>query len=196
MKICMIALAACSVAVLAQGSEALPVQYGDNGHYYEYISASVDFDTALAQAAGMSYLGMQGYLATVTSAGESAFVAALHTGSGIGSSYWLGGSDAASEQTWAWITGPEAGQIFYQAGTCLTFCNWEPGEPNNSNTENALHGFTWWNSNDTWNDLGGGSTLSYVVEYSAATVPVPAGMALLLSGLGGLAAIRRRRSRR
>ncbi len=171
-------------------ANAVPIQYAGNGHYYEYISTSVNFATALSQAASLTHNGLQGHLATVTSAGENSFIASLRIGSGSSSAYWLAGSDAATEGTWAWVAGPEAGTVFYQNGVCLSaYCNWETSEPNQNGTENALHGYIWWNGNTTWNDISGtGFSASYVVEYSvsaaAAAVPSPASLPLLLSAIG------------
>lgn len=189
-------LTAVSAICLSVGiANATPVQYAGNGHYYEYISTSVDFAGALSQAGSLTHMGLQGHLATVTSTGEDAFIASLRSGSGINSAYWLAGSDAVTEGTWQWIAGPETGTVFYQGGVCQTYCGWETGEPNQNGAENALHGYIWWNGNDRWNDVdGNGLQFSYVVEYSGvAPVPLPASLPLLLTAFGGVAALRLRR---
>ena len=72
-------LTALTLAIGAIGaSQAAPVQWtvgsGGNGHWYEFISTSVDWNTARANALASTFLGMQGYLATITSLAENVFV--------------------------------------------------------------------------------------------------------------------------
>jgi hypothetical protein len=169
-------LAASPVAASAQ------TQWAGNGHYYQFVNTSVDWKGAFAAANASSYLGMQGYLATITSAGENAFIAAL-----AGKGAWLGGSDDVAEGTWTWRNGPEAGQAF-------TYTNWEPGEPNNSGNEDYLQ-INWWLPGG-WNDASG-PAIGYVIEYSGvSSVPEPSSYAVIAVGLVGLgfAARRRRQS--
>ena len=174
-------LAASPVAASAQ------TQWAGNGHYYQFVNTSVDWNGAFAAANASSYLGMQGYLATITSAGENTFIAGLITRSA-----WLGGSDDVIEGNWTWRNGPEAGQGF-------TYTNWESGEPNNA------WGGAWGGEdyleilvNGRWNDHGGpafpNQLNGYVIEYSS--VPEPSSYAVIAVGLVGLgfAARRRRQS--
>jgi hypothetical protein len=156
---------------------AVPIQWAGNGHYYEYFAGPVTAQNAFALAQAMNFSGMQGYLATVTSASEDAFVSATVAN---GQLAWLGGSDAGfAVNDWHWINGPEAGQAF-------TYANWAPGEPNNCcNGEDFVH--TNW-SNGQWNDHGGpgnfGQANGYVVEFSAPTANAPEPTTLLLLGAG------------
>ena len=92
---------------------AAPVYYGENGHYYERIDceAKTGCTWAFAKAAAeaCSYNGFQGYLATVTSAGEEEFivdnlgpyVSLIH--------HWIGGYQTAGSSEpdggWTWVTG-------------------------------------------------------------------------------------------
>src|SRR5262249_13610482 len=96
-----------------------------NGHYYRYVAASqITWNAANAAA-----IAAGGYLATITDANENAFVHNL-----VGSqNAWLGGSDAAQEGTWVWVTGPESGSIFYvnSPQSFPGYSNWNTGEPNN-----------------------------------------------------------------
>ena len=80
------------------------VVWGGNGHEYDVITAEdISWTAANAAASGM---GGGWHLATITSAAENAFVAGLlPTGAPDRSHFWLGGSDAASEGTWTWVTG-------------------------------------------------------------------------------------------
>ncbi|MBE9032735.1 DUF4347 domain-containing protein [filamentous cyanobacterium LEGE 11480] len=137
----------------------------DNGHFYEFVNAGgpITWTAARDAAAARSYFGLQGYLVTVTSAAESEFVSSKLQGQG-----WLGASDLAVENQWRWVTGPEAGQQFWQglgSGTPVDgrYSNWNTGEPNNSNNED----YGQFLANGEWNDLPNSisSIRAYVVEY-------------------------------
>ncbi|HEX2979980.1 MAG TPA: hypothetical protein VHO48_06930, partial [Anaerolineaceae bacterium] len=92
--------------------------YG-TGHYYEYIpNAQLNWTEAKAFTENQAYYGtgagkptgvygLQGYLATIASPEENAFIAGKVDGFG-----WIGSSDAGHDKIWQWETGPEAGTIF------------------------------------------------------------------------------------
>ena len=167
--------------------------YSGNGHYYKFVSSSVNWTVAKAAAAASTFNGLTGYLATITSAGENTFIVEK-TG---GSAAWVGGSDEYSqintatgastfanqveaEGHWYWVTGPEAGTEFWD-------------EHGNPSADGRISGqFQYWNNainqsgwgaepNDSgsrehyvqllvggtgnWNDLPNSSTLPYVIEY-------------------------------
>ena len=128
-----------------------------NGHYYKYVSGRTTWADARNQALGMTYNGMQGYLATPNSAAENSFIQRK----GQGLSIWLGASDIASEGCWRWADGPEANAaLFGTVGTpnCTidaagSYSNWTTGEPNNANAnENVAMMYL---GNGQWNDLRG-----------------------------------------
>ncbi|MBP5975992.1 VCBS repeat-containing protein [Brasilonema sp. CT11] len=104
----------------------------DNNHFYQFVSApNITWTEAESKAAGLSYLGLKGYLATITSDKEENFIQGKLQGNG-----WIGGSDAATEGDWRWVTGPEAGTQFWSGGADGSAVNgqytdWAPGEPNN-----------------------------------------------------------------
>jgi hypothetical protein len=149
------------------------IAFSGNGHFYDYIA----FDPSLPQkapgrswttarnaAATNSYFGLTGYLGTITSASEMAFVVGKVSGVA-----WLGATDTQTEGTFRWVTGPEAGTLLSSGYT-----NWNGGEPNNhAGVEDYVHMMTWTNPPGRWNDLpnlGGSSepykATGYIVEYN------------------------------
>ncbi len=185
-----IAALAASAAVPAG---AAPIVNPDNGHYYEYIANAVSFDQALAAAAASTFNGIQGYLATVTSAEEQSFIYDNVTRGGT----WFAGTDRDLEGTWTWVAGPESGTIFWVGGpngSSPTYANWAGGEPNNAGNENYLWGH--W-SGSGWNDIGS-ANLGYVIEYgglAVGAVPEPGTWGLMILGFGAVGGALRRRRR-
>ncbi|TDE29656.1 T9SS type B sorting domain-containing protein [Flavobacterium ranwuense] len=135
-----------------------------NGHFYEYVySPGISWTAAKLAAETKIYYGLKGYLATLTAADEAQLAGAQAAGNG-----WIGGSDIETEGVWKWITGPEA-------GTVMSYTNWNTGEPNNSNgIEHYAHVKAPGVSGipGSWNDLqlNGDSTgdyqsKGYIIEY-------------------------------
>ncbi|TNC68521.1 lectin-like protein [Rubellimicrobium roseum] len=193
-------LSALALAIgLATPALAGPVKWEGNGHYYELVTwySQATFGGAMAAAAGLSFLGASGHLATVTSASEQMFLDVLNwTSSGNGEGFhgytsaWLGASDAEEEGDWRWVTGPEAGQSLYS-----TWDNWADWEPNNMGRDGAENFAVGWWYDTMWNDMQDNyAALAYVVEYDVAPVPLPAGLPLLAAGLGLLGVAARRRT--
>lgn len=151
------------VSLVGQGEVFFP----ENGHLYEYVSLSANWTTARDAAALRSKYGAVGYLTTITSAEENAFVAARLLNAG-----WMGASDSVSEGDWKWVTGPEAGTSFWSGlsgGSSVDgrYANWGTGEPNDSGGEDCAQFLT--GGTGKWNDLPC-TTFSlpgYVVEYGA-----------------------------
>jgi hypothetical protein len=92
-----------------------------NGHFYEYSPTIRTWTAAKAYAESQSFFGRKGYLVTVSSAAENAFIYSL-----INYDTWIGCSDnfsqingaagytkyssqSLAEGKWHWITGPEKG---------------------------------------------------------------------------------------
>lgn len=194
-------IAITAAFVAATSAQAAPIVWeltdGGNGHAYEFITdTDVRFANAVADAATRSYNGVQGHLATITSAEENAFITAMLPDAGA---YYFGASDRDQEGIWKWIAGPEAGTVFYDAtnGTAYGYNNWRVGiEPNNLNgSENVIELLGHFPG--TWNDISEGRyRAGYIIEYSTAgavEVPLPASGLLLIGGLGAIA-LRRRKS--
>ena len=78
-------------------------------HYYEFVpSLGITWSAAKLAAENKYYFGIQGYLAAILSQDESNISRKLTNGVG-----WIGGSDQEVEGTWKWVTGPEAGIVFW-----------------------------------------------------------------------------------
>ena len=163
-----------------QGERLFSFTIGDanylpsTGHYYEYVAdVGILWTEARIRAEERTYNGLPGYLATITSADEAQLTGEQADGTG-----WIGGSDAAVEGTWRWVTGPEAGTIFWIGdvnGSAPNgeFSFWNNGEPNNLGDEDYAH-VTAPNVGirGSWNDLrnsgeptGDYQPKGYIVEY-------------------------------
>lgn len=147
-------------------------------HYYFYVADfGISWSAARTAAENSDFFGLQGYLATITTQEEAQLAGEQAQGTG-----WIGASDAETESTWKWVTGPEAGTTFWQGAVSGTpvndeFSFWNSGEPNNLGAipENYAHitdpsiGLP-----GSWNDLplGGDADVNspfhpkgYIVEY-------------------------------
>lgn len=143
------------------------VFFPDNGHLYEYVADVSTWQEANTAAALLTKYDSAGYLTTITSLEENAFVADRLDDAG-----WMGASDSAIEGDWKWVTGPENGTSFWSGlsgGSTVggNYENWATGEPNNSSEEDCAQFLS--GASGQWNDLNCGvQTLpGYVVEYGA-----------------------------
>lgn len=172
-----------------QWARAVPL-IGPSGNAYEFVRAeTISWDDASTLANEAVFEDVNGHLATIFDQAENDFVLSLLTG--VGGSVWLGGSDAAVEGEWRWVTGEQFWQGIWQgeAGPDVPFANWIAGvEPNNHlEGEDYLtmlgpDVFGWGNAAPgLWNDMSP-STMNrlersdfyihgYVVEYDVAPIP-------------------------
>ncbi len=145
-------------------TQNLPVQNPANGHYYEIVPVSVDWNTADQMARTMSYLGRPGHLVTIADAAEDQFVYFTLAGGPLGNA-WLGAYQDMTSPTyteplggWTWVTGEP-----------FVYTNWYAGEPNNGG--NQEHYLGYW-PNDQWNDYTptSNNVPRFVVEYEDTTI--------------------------
>ncbi|MCD0467951.1 T9SS type B sorting domain-containing protein [Flavobacterium sp. ENC] len=141
-------------------------------HYYLFIpSIGITWTAAKTAAEATNYYGLKGYLATILAADEAQLIGEQASGTG-----WIGGSDAETEGTWKWVTGPEA-------GTKMSYTFWNNGEPNNQGDEDYAHitqpGI---GIKGSWNDLSNTGSLNsgdpyqpkgFVVEYGGMPGELP-----------------------
>ncbi len=208
---CTAMLSVCLLIAAGGIAIASPIQWeaglGGNGHWYEYVQTTgLAWSEAGDAAASSTWQGQQGYLATITSADENAWISQNILGSYAESfRLWLGGyqDTAAPDYSepaggWLWVTGEAWSYTNWGVSSSVT-------EPNNCSDsffkypedylEIICHLYT--NSPTGWNDAYPATTpmsqpsAGYLVEYGA--VPEPAPILALLCGIGGLLAGPRRR---
>lgn len=166
---------------------------GANNHFYEVVTPGSAITWANAKIAAESRsvtsssgASCTGYLVTITSAEEQAYVYGR-----VSANSWIGASDdynyivtsptnsakiyadqTSAEGKWYWVTGPEAGTQFLTANNRASsfssrYNNFASGEPNNSSGE---HYGQMYSNNGFWNDLRADHTqTTYIVEYGDPT---------------------------
>ena len=166
-----------TVTLAAQLTSPGEVYFPDNGHIYEVVAApgNITADDALTAAAARTKYGAQGYLATITTQAENDYVGPRLNGDG-----WFGARDSDVEGDWEWVTGPEAGTLFWQgiggdggAPVSDRYSNWASGEPNDYGGGEDCAQF--YSDGSGWNDLPcSDSTLGYyIVEYGTGGEDMP-----------------------
>ena len=160
--------------VLSVAATVNPTGYfynGTNGHFYRPISTGATYTNARTLASQQTFKGQQGYLVTITSADEDAFIFNNVPQSNI----WFALTDEASEARWTIDAGPEAGTLIKINNGQLNgnipgqYNNWAPGEPNNSGNED--YAVTKWGGGSQWNDLPNNFSCAYVIEFGTWTNP-------------------------
>eukprot|EP00759_Apiculatamorpha_spiralis_P009221 PhF_6_TR15958/c0_g1_i1/m.24870 len=109
------------------GENEQPNKYYDytfsdvTGHFYQYVNQSVNYTDAIYACGNLTFGGLHGYLATITSAEEQIVVQSVTKDYA-----YLGGRDilAGSKMDWRWVTGPE-GLADSGNGTRFNFTSWD-----------------------------------------------------------------------
>jgi hypothetical protein len=145
---------------------------GVNGHFYRPISNGTTYTNARAASLLTTFKGQTGYLVTITSASENAFIFANVPQANV----WFAATDEVKDGTWVIDAGPEKGTVMktsngQTAGNIPgVYNNWAGGEPNGHNgSEN--YAVTNWNGQPTWNDLSNNWNNPYIIEYGTWTNP-------------------------
>ena len=144
---------------------------GVNGHFYKPVSTGVYYTAARTAAEATTFKGQKGYLVTITSADEDAFI----FNNVPQTSIWFALTDEASEARWVIDAGPEKGTLIKinngqtNGNIPGQYNNWANGEPNNSGNED--YAVTKWGGGSQWNDLPNTFNCPYVIEYGTWSNP-------------------------
>lgn len=156
-----------ALASLSERACGLPVQWtiesGGNGHWYEVVAVPEGISwTDARDAAELA----GGHLASITSAGENAFVFSLIDTNSLWRNNvfgpWIGGyqTNKSAEATghWTWVD-----------GEAWSYTAWAPSQPDNYlNLEDYLHYYSPTGRGSTWNDWeidpASGAPVAYVIE--------------------------------
>jgi hypothetical protein len=158
------------IAVTATENPAGYYYLPTNGHFYKPVSTGTTYTSARSAALATSFKGQTGYLVTITSADEDAFIYNNVPQSQI----WFALTDEVTEGYWKIDAGPEAGTLIKTSNGQTTgniagqYNNWAGGEPNNSGNED--YAVTKWNGTQ-WNDLPNSYSCPYVIEYGTWSDP-------------------------
>ncbi len=147
----------------------------DGRHYEVYAADGITWHDANAAAQAATFQGINGHLATITSAAEDLFVETLRSGADLNAQEaWVGGRTMSNCSPipgcgWMWVN--DEGPISTAQVPLSSYSNWLNGEPNNLGAVEfhlgvGLGGQYGWNDEGNLGNIGG-----FIVEYDAA-IPV------------------------
>jgi len=162
--------------VLHSPSLAAPIYNPVTGNYYDIVTKPIEWEPAKMEAESIIFMGLKGYLATITSAQENWWIVD-NLGGASTLDHWLGGYYGGG---WQWITGES-----------WEYTNWGWTEPTGDGDALEFDDYEttppvpgYWNDIGRWTEEEG-----YIVEWETripAPVPIPGSIWLLGSGLAGL----------
>ncbi|MDD2723113.1 MAG: C-type lectin domain-containing protein [Methylovulum sp.] len=136
-------------------ADSAKILWNTNGHYYQrFERGSVIWSNAKTACASLS-----GHLATITSQEEQGFIySKLLADRSTNNWYHIGGTDAASQFNWGWITGEP-----------FSYEHWGYQEPDDRDGEDylAMRGGTWSGIQGGWYDtFSSAEDFGYICEWS------------------------------
>ena len=143
-----------------------------NGHFYKPVTTGATYTAARAASLLTTFKGQTGYLVTITSADENAFIFANVPQANI----WFAATDEVTDGTWVIDAGPEKGTVMKTSNGQTAgnkpgvYNNWAGGEPNGYN-HSEDYAVTNWGGASTWNDLSNNWSNPYIIEYGTWTNP-------------------------
>ena len=152
-----------------------PVGYyynGVNGHFYKPVTTGTTYTGARAASLLTTFKGQTGYLVTITSASENAFIFANVPQQNV----WFAATDEVIDGKWVIDAGPEKGTVMKTSNGQLNgniagvYNNWAGGEPNGYN-HGEDYAVTNWGGQSTWNDLSNNWSNPYIIEYGTWSNP-------------------------
>jgi hypothetical protein len=145
---------------------------GVNGHFYKPVTAGTTYTGARSASLLTTFKGQTGYLVTITSASENAFIFSNVPQANI----WFAATDEVIDGTWVIDAGPEKGTVMKTSNGQTAgnrpgvYNNWAGGEPNGYN-HSEDYAVTNWSGASTWNDLSNNWTNPYIIEYGTWSNP-------------------------
>ena len=145
---------------------------GVNGHFYKPVTVGTTYTAARAASLTTTFKGQTGYLVTITSASENAFIFANVPQQNV----WFAATDEVVDGRWVIDAGPEKGTVMKTSNGQLNgniagvYNNWAGGEPNGSN-HSEDYAVTNWSGASTWNDLSNNWNNPYIIEYGTWSNP-------------------------
>jgi len=145
---------------------------GVNGHFYKPVTAGTTYTGARAASLLTTFKGQTGYLVTITSASENAFIFSNVPQANI----WFAATDEVTDGRWVIDAGPEKGTVMKtqngqtNGNIAGVYNNWAGGEPNGYN-HSEDYAVTNWGGASTWNDLSNNWSNPYIIEYGTWSNP-------------------------
>ena len=169
-----------SLAELSNSSSTVPSgtvywdpAVGGNGHSYRFVSdPNVNWDVAQQAANSSTVNGYTGYVMTITSQAELDFLenSVIPGGPNSDNVYTSGHLVSGSTSQWQWTAGPEAGNIFWDAGPVSgqfsTWLPWQPMTGAGATTYPVVSINGYFQPVFAQQDGLGPYTVGYVIEYS------------------------------